>query len=120
MTTIEKVKNADPRSLQLKRATWMALLCGVILMAQVQAAPSYAAKNQAALQLYDEGLRHAFRGKIEDAISAFERAAKLDNKLADAHAYLGMLYGLRGQWKDAILAFQKAIKSRPHLCRGLY
>ena len=66
-----------------------------------------------ALQLYDEGLRFAFRGKVDEAISAFKQAALLDETLADAHAYLGMLYGIRGNWKDAIQAFQDAMEADP-------
>ena len=59
------------------------------------------------------GLRFAFRGKVDEAISAFKQAALLDETLADAHAYLGMLYGIRGNWKDAIQAFQDAMEADP-------
>ena len=97
----------------LKHVRRIALLCGAILTAVVQPADSYVA-DQLALQLYDEGLRFAFRGKVDEAISAFNQAARLDETLADAHAYLGMLYGIRGNWKDAIRAFQDAIKADPN------
>ena len=95
-----------------EHALHFALLCGAILTALVQPVNSYV-KNEEALQLYDEGLRDAFRGDVDEAISAFKRAATLDNTLADAHAYLGMLYGIRGQWKDAIRVFHDAIQADP-------
>lgn len=101
-----------PRLQKLEHAKCIALLCGAILTALVQPVNSYI-KNEEALQLYDEGLRNAFRGDVDEAISAFKRAAALDSTLADAQAYLGMLYGIRGQWKDAIREFQDAIQADP-------
>ncbi len=97
---------------KLEHATCIAIFCGVILTAFVQPIHSYA-KDEEALQLYDEGLRNAFRGEVDEAVSSFERAAALDGNLADAQAYLGMLYGIRGQWKDAIRVFHDAIQADP-------
>ncbi|MDE0042038.1 MAG: tetratricopeptide repeat protein, partial [Candidatus Poribacteria bacterium] len=95
-----------------KHARHVVLLCGAILTALVQPVDAYV-NDEAALQLYDEGLRDAFRGEVDGAVSAFKQATKLDDTLADAHAYLGMLYGIRGEWKDAIQAFQDAIEADP-------
>ena len=70
--------------------------------------------DQEALVLYDEGLRSAFLGDQEKAISAFQSAVAIDGTLADAHAYLGILHGIRGYWKEAIQSFQAAIKTDPN------
>ena len=67
-----------------KHATRIVLLCGAILTALVQPVDSYV-NDEAALRLYDKGLRDAFRGEVDEAVSAFKQAAQLDNTLADAH-----------------------------------
>ena len=53
-----QLSNFQERS---KHARHFALLCGAILTALVQPIDSYA-NDEAALRLYDEGLRGAFRG----------------------------------------------------------
>jgi len=49
----------------------------------------------------------------KQAETALRRAIKLDPQNADAHSYLGQLYGTWGKRSLAILQFQKAVKLNP-------
>ncbi|MCP4328547.1 MAG: tetratricopeptide repeat protein [Alphaproteobacteria bacterium] len=52
-------------------------------------------------------------GRTEDALAAFQSAARLDATLYEAPANLGPLYYGLGRYREAIAAFQTALRLRP-------
>jgi tetratricopeptide (TPR) repeat protein len=60
------------------------------------------------------GVVLAGAGRVEEAISHFETALRIDPRSADAHVNLGIaLSGLPGRMPDAIGHFQAALRIRP-------
>lgn len=86
---------------------------GMMLSLGILVAMSVDAGDEQAARAYDEGLRAAFRQEHQQALAALHRAIKLDSSLADAHYYLGILYGARDGWNKALAAFQNATAADP-------
>ena len=66
-----------------------------------------------AARAYQTGMKALVQKDDRSALTAFQRAVKLDASLADAHYQLGVLHGKQSQWKPAIDALQTAIKLTP-------
>lgn len=86
---------------------------GMMLSLGIPGAVGVDADDEQAARAYDEGLRTAFRQEHQQALTALHRAIKLDSSLADAHYYLGILYGARDGWNKALAAFQNATAADP-------
>ncbi|HWL84488.1 MAG TPA: serine/threonine-protein kinase, partial [Polyangiaceae bacterium] len=72
--------------------------------------------NPEAVQAFEEGMRAYNDSAVEPAIAAFERAVKLDPKLAAAHLRLGLYYEWHlARCADAREAFERANAARDRL-----
>lgn len=66
-----------------------------------------------ASDVLNQGIIHWNAGQYPEAKAQFERAVKLDPKLADAHFRLGMANVNLGQLPDAVKAFEEYLKLAP-------
>lgn len=66
-----------------------------------------------AADVLNQGIIHWNAGQYPEAKAQFERAVKLDPKLADAHFRLGMANVNLGQLPDAVKAFEEYLKLAP-------
>lgn len=66
-----------------------------------------------ALEQYQRGLAAGEKGNSKDALSAFEKAVKIDPSFADAYRHLSALYADQNRFPDADNAIQKALKLQP-------
>src|SRR5688572_9840355 len=66
-----------------------------------------------ATEWHREGNRLVDEGKLDRAISAFRRALRLDDSLAEVHNDLGTAYFEKGWYAEAEACFRKAIAHRP-------
>ena len=99
------------------------ILVGVLFLALTfRAIAASQAKSVAhqALRAYDEGQRAIFHRDYDRAAAAFQRAVELDSSLADAHYYLGMVYGSQQKWQSATRAFQQAAIADPDYLEAHY
>ena len=76
-----------------------------------------------AIRAYQTGRQALVQKDDHTALTAFQRAVKLDASHAEAHYQLGVLHGKQSQWRPAIDALQTAIKLAPdfadaYLCLG--
>lgn len=62
---------------------------------------------------YAVGRMDLAAGRVEDAISRFRNALRLDPNFADARNGLGVAYGQQGRYDDAIAAFRATLASGP-------
>jgi tetratricopeptide (TPR) repeat protein len=69
--------------------------------------------TKAATEALNQGLQAIQSGKIEDAITAFREAIKLDPKLAAAHYNLGLALRQSGKLQPAADAFYQATQADP-------
>ena len=89
---------------------YLSLLCFLSTVCLTSAAQD---RPVEAARAYQAGLQALAEKKDHTALSAFQRAVKIDASYAEAHYQLGVLYGKRSQWKPAIHALQTAIKLTP-------
>lgn len=66
------------------------------------------------------GLAYQERGRLPEAIEAYQRAIKIKPEYAGAYYNLGIAYGHIGRWPDAIEADQQAIKISPDYAQAHY
>lgn len=66
-----------------------------------------------AADVLNQGIIHWNAGQYPEAKAQFERAVKLDPKLADAHYRLGMANVNLGQLPDAVKAFEEYLRLAP-------
>lgn len=64
---------------------------------------------------YDEGLTAAVKGDLQRAVGFFEKAIRLDSKMATAYHQLGKCYSRLGQHKRAIQFLSQVVDKRPDL-----
>jgi tetratricopeptide (TPR) repeat protein len=69
--------------------------------------------NKTAAQWLNEGLQAIEVKRVDEAILAFEQAARLDPSLAQAHYNLGLALRQSGKLQPAADAFYKAIQANP-------
>ena len=60
------------------------------------------------------------QGKIEDAISAFQRAVKSDKSYVQGWFNLGVLYNQTGKGEEAVKSYKKAISIKPDYSEAYY
>jgi tetratricopeptide (TPR) repeat protein len=82
---------------------------GSIVLSQHSRQP----KLNPALSHYNLGLALAKKGKLEEAINAYQKAIDIDSKLAKAYHSLGEVFSQKEQWQEAIEVYQKAIDIDP-------
>jgi len=58
------------------------------------------------------------RGKVEEAVAAYQQALKNEPNLAEAHASLGRLFRQQSALEEAIAHYQKALAVRPQWWQG--
>jgi tetratricopeptide (TPR) repeat protein len=63
--------------------------------------------------VYNQGIAFWNAQKAVEAQAAFERAIKMDPKMADAHFYLAMTLVNQGKTKEAVTPFQEYLKLAP-------
>jgi tetratricopeptide (TPR) repeat protein len=66
-----------------------------------------------ASQVFNQGVIFWNQSKVPEAKAMFEKAAKLDPKMADAHYWLGMALVNEGKLPDAKAPFQEYLKLAP-------
>ena len=71
------------------------------------------ANSDAAGKLVAEGVAHALKGELEEAVKLFRRAIELAPNRADAYDNLGNALDMMGKSKEAIEAFRRAIELYP-------
>ena len=64
---------------------------------------------------YDEGLTATVKGDLQRAVEFFEKAIRLDSKMATAYHQLGKCYSRLGQHKRAIQFLSQVVDKRPDL-----
>ena len=64
---------------------------------------------------YDEGLTAVVKGDLPRAAQYFEKAIRLDSKMATAYHQLGKCYVRLGQYKRAITFLSQVVDKRPDL-----
>ncbi len=70
-------------------------------------------ENDAAIILYDRGVREYEAKEFDKAIKSFKKAVKIDSDFAFAWDNLGLAYRHTKQYKKAIKAYEKSIKVDP-------
>ncbi|HUB68314.1 MAG TPA: tetratricopeptide repeat protein [Candidatus Methylacidiphilales bacterium] len=55
------------------------------------------------------------QGRMDEAMEAFQRALKINPKLAEVHDNLGNVLAQKGEWDNAIVEFRKALAINPKL-----
>jgi tetratricopeptide (TPR) repeat protein len=68
--------------------------------------------------LFDDALRHHRAGRIEHAVTRYQRALALSPEHADAHNNLGVAFVALGRPVDAIAHYRKAIVLNPSHCNA--
>ncbi|MCX7717539.1 MAG: tetratricopeptide repeat protein [Candidatus Sumerlaeaceae bacterium] len=64
---------------------------------------------------YNQGLEHAERGRISEAIDELHNAIDLDRRFVSAHVVLGTLYARLNNFEKAQAAWQAALALQPEL-----
>ena len=98
---------------EIKHIHLLANVAVVMLTLGMSGAMGVDADDEQAALAYDAGLRATFRQEHVKAITVLNRAIQVDPSLADAHYYLGMLYGARDGWNKALTAFRNATTADP-------
>jgi adenylate cyclase len=83
-------------------------------------AEAYAALGESLLLQYRYYEKETKR--VEEALSACNRALELDSNLASGHVCLGNVFTGKGKYEEAVEEFQRALESEPandEACRGL-
>ena len=62
---------------------------------------------------YNDGIALYSSGRLEEAISAYEKAIQLNSDKADAHYNKGNALAALGRYQAAVIAYDKAIKLSP-------
>jgi Flp pilus assembly protein TadD len=70
-------------------------------------------KPQTAADWHQEGNALVDEGKLDRGISAFRRALRMDDSLAEVHNDLGAAYFRKGWHAEAEACFRKAIELKP-------
>jgi outer membrane protein OmpA-like peptidoglycan-associated protein/tetratricopeptide (TPR) repeat protein len=73
-----------------------------------------------ATTLYNQGERELLNGKVEKAISYFEKAIALNSNQAAYHRGLGTSYQLNNDFKKALEEFKTVLSLNPNFSRALY
>ncbi len=71
------------------------------------------ANSYSASKLVGEGIAHALKGELEEAVQLFRRAIKIDPNSADAYNNLGNALAMMGKNEEAIEAFRRSIELYP-------
>jgi tetratricopeptide (TPR) repeat protein len=64
---------------------------------------------------YNQGLEHAERGRLREAIDELHNAIDLDRRFANAHVVLGTLYARLNEFDKAVASWQTALSLNPEL-----
>ena len=57
---------------------------------------------------------HAYRGRLEDALAAFELALRLNPNFSVALGYYGLVLSWMGRWREGAEAAHRAVRLSPH------
>ncbi len=91
------------------------LLCLFLLifLSAVCLTPAIQDTSTEAARAYQTGMQALAQKDDRSALTAFQRAVKLDASHAEAYYQLGVLHGKQSQWRPAIDALQTVIKLTP-------
>ena len=101
-------------------APFLASLVLFVLAVEANGTAEVIFETHEAVRAYDEGQRAIFHQDYVKAQAAFQRAVALDSSLADAHYYLGMVYGSQQKWHSAAQAFLQATIADPNYIEAYY
>ncbi|MEG4087092.1 tetratricopeptide repeat protein [Microcoleus sp. POL10_C6] len=76
--------------------------------------------SQEAIEFYNQGVEHDYKGDLEGAIVAFEKALEIDSKYHLAWYNLGNTLKDLGRYKEAIAAFKKVLEIDPKYHHAWY
>ena len=104
-------------NMNMKRLAGVAI-CGGVFAAMIGAAGCTTFQEkvrtyQAVLRV-EQGQRFLVEDDLESALAEFERAVKLDPRMAEAHSNIGEIYRRMGEVGKAIEAFKNAVYSNPY------
>ena len=60
-----------------------------------------------------QGIAHLEKGKLDEAITAYQTAININPNMAPPHGFLGFVYQLQGQFDEAVTAYKTAISIDP-------
>ena len=76
-------------------------------------------KNEAETD-YNLGNKYTSQGKLEDAVTAYQRAIQIDPNGVGTHNNLGYVYYNQGKLEDAVAEYQRSIALDPNLAPAHY
>jgi len=96
----------------------VALFVTLISALKMEAAEHSAGRAASADQaeaLCNLGLSYCEQERWEDALAAYERAAKMRSDIPEAHCGMGCAYGNLGQTRQALEAYEEAVRLDPDM-----
>jgi tetratricopeptide (TPR) repeat protein len=91
----------------------------MVLLASLAAVPAWADEVPRGADEVNRGVRLARRGKAEQALEAFARAARRNPELAEAHLNRGLLLAQSGRHPEAQAALRRALTLDPDMPEAL-
>jgi tetratricopeptide (TPR) repeat protein len=61
----------------------------------------------------EQGIQYFHEGRLEDAVTAFQQALRVEPNYADAHGNLGNIFYYQGRHDEAVASYRRAIELRP-------
>ncbi len=106
------------RTLALAAAVSLGLAIGAPSPARAQAGELPGQPNNAAADLYEQGHRLVKKGRLEEAVTAFDAAAKKAPLFHLAHYAAGNVLAQLGRDREAGLRFEEAVAADPDFANG--
>ena len=76
--------------------------------------------HEAAKEVYDRGLDHAHQGELDQAVTDFTEAIRLDAEYTSAYNSRGTASSHKGEYGRAIADFTEAIRIDPEFARAYF
>ena len=76
-------------------------------------APAAETPRHKASRMYNEARKNHLAGRVDQAISGYKAAIKVDPELCEAHSDLGLAYNQQHNYGQALIEFHKALAINP-------